>query len=128
MHGDWGTSPKESVNTLEKPANAGDAKWVKMGVDLPLPLNVDAGITRVVAVFAAAVLFVDADVLFSPHRASAVAIFFCDADLFAVAVVATGRAGLVGRRLFLTFPSSALDRDTLVRLDLGGLSSLLVFI
>lgn len=130
MHGDRAKHRQNSRCTRKKSVQMlvkQNAR--KMHVDLPLPLDVDAGVTRVEAVLATAVLFVDANVLLSPHRASAVAVFLCDADVLAVAVVATGRAGLVGRRLlFLTFPSSALDRDTLVRLDLGGLSSLLVLV
>jgi len=68
------------------------------------------------------------NVLLSPHalRALTVAVFFGDADVLAIAVLATGRSWLGGELLFLICPSSALDRDTLVRLDLSGLGSLLV--
>lgn len=38
----------------------------------------------------------------------------------------TGRAGLLGLRWFLTFPSSALDRNLLLSLDLLGLFVVLV--
>lgn len=65
-------------------------------------------------------LLVDADVLTS--AASAIPIFLCDADVFAVAVVSTGRAL---RSVVSIFPSSALDRNSLVNLDFSG-GSLLV--
>ena len=76
-----------------------------------------------------AVLFGDADVLLSPHTAGAAALSvgLSDADVLpGVPVVTTGRAGLLGVSITLTFPSSALNRNTFVSLDFGALRSLLV--
>lgn len=101
------------------------AEVMKCAPDLPLPLGL---YTCFVAVSATLVL-VDADVLLSSHRVSStIAVFLSDADVLAVSIFLTGRAGLVRILLLLTFPSSALDCDVLFRLDLGGLFSLFVLI
>ena len=80
--------------------------------------------TRITAVDVAVVLS-NADVLFSPPatRAAALSVFFSDADIFAGVAVVT--AGLLVS-ITSIFPFSALNRDSLVSLDFGGLGSLLV--
>lgn len=65
---------------------------------------------------------VNVNVLVSPSAAgsAAVTVFFSNADVFAcIAVVTTGRVLLI-ISIALTFPSSALDLDSLVSLDFGG--------
>lgn len=80
-----------------------------------IAVNLDA---RVAAV-SVAVVFVDTHVLFSSHAAAwAVAVVFGDADVLAcIAVVSTGSL----RSSVSAFPSSVLDSDPLVSLDLSGL-------
>lgn len=83
------------------------------------------------AVFAAGVATVvlkDADFLFSADTSGTATVVFSggDADVLADALLVTGRAGLLGLRLLLLFPSSALDRYLLLSLDLFGL--LVVFV
>ena len=115
----------------------------EMGDYLLVPVDVDinvavetlvlaAGVEAVLtaffeAVLAAVVGLVDADVLFSAETSWAAAVVFsCDADVLADGLLVTGRAGLLGWWLLLTFPSSALDRYFLLSLDLFGL--LVVFV
>lgn len=92
----------------------------------PLSINFNAS----VAAIGVAVVCGNADVLLSPHAPWTVAVALADADVFTrVAVVSTGRALLVSAIFAELFPSSALDGDTLVALDLGGLDgSLLVLV
>ena len=83
------------------------------------------------AVFAAGVATVvlkDADFLFSADTSGTATVVFSggDADVLADALLVTGRAGLLGLRLLLLFPSSALDCYLLLSLDLFGL--LVVFV
>lgn len=113
--------------TTQKWCSGGSGEWGEKqdSADLPLSIDLYAGVATVCV----AVVLGDADVLLSSHTvwAVAAALSISDADVFTrVAVVTTGRAGLVGESISLTFPSSALDRDTLVSLDFGGVGSLLV--
>ena len=100
--------------------------WVMKAVrkDLPLSVNFHASVASVFV----PVVLVHVNVLFSPHTTGSsgtLSFSISDADVFAIAVVLTGRAGLVGSSITLTFPSSALNRNSLVSLDFGGLRSLL---
>jgi len=113
--------------------------WLTVVVPVDVDINVAvetlvlaAGVEAVLtaffeAVLAAVVGLVDADVLFSAETSWAAAVVFsCDADVLADGLLVTGRAGLLGWWLLLTFPSSALDRYFLLSLDLFGL--LVVFV
>lgn len=121
--------------------------WVLAVVDAVLNFDLSVGVTLVWLVVALAVnvnlyasvdvLLVAADALVAVFNANvftsvssscgAVAVFFGDADVFAVAVVSTGRALLLLSIAVLSvFPSSALNSYTLVSLDFSGLGSLLV--
>lgn len=84
----------------------------------------------VLAAGVAAVVLKDADFLFSADASGTLALTVVfsggDADVLADALLVTGRAGLLGLRLLLLFPSSALDRYLLFSLDLFGL--LVVFV
>lgn len=74
-----------------------------------------------------AVVLSDADVLTPVVSTFAIAIFFSDADVFAVAVVSTGRrAGLRVVSLTSIFPSSAFNSYALVSLDFGSRLLILV--
>ena len=101
-----------------------------LGVEtLVLAAGVEAVLTAFFeAVLAAVVGLVDADILFLGEASWAAAVVFSggDADVLADALLVTGRAGLLGLRLLLLFPSSALDRYLLFSLDLFGL--LVVFV
>ena len=103
-------------------------------VEAVLGAGVEAVLTAFFeAVFAAGVATVvlkDADFLFSADASGTLALTVVfsggDADVLADALLVTGRAGLLGLRLLLLFPSSALDRYLLFSLDLLGL--LVVFV
>lgn len=103
-------------------------------VEAVLGAGVEAVLTAFLeAVFAAGVATVvlkDADFLFSADASGTLALTVVfsggDADVLADALLVTGRAGLLGLRLLLLFPSSALDRYLLFSLDLLGL--LVVFV
>ena len=123
---------KSECYALCKKHNSGDGGWqhkpnskVRKVLCLPLPLDIYADVSAI----ALTLVVVNADFLFSREATRAVTVLFSDADVLtsiAVVLFATGRAGLVGGvSVFLTFPSSALYRDSLVRLDLVGLCSLL---
>jgi hypothetical protein len=72
-----------------------------------------------------AILLSYADILLSsPTRATA--IFFGNADVLACVTVVTSRWALLGVSITNTFPFSALNRDSLVSLDFGGLRSRLL--
>lgn len=91
-------------------------------VYLPLAVDLYAGGVAV------AVVAGDADFLLAPDTASgsvAVAFTFFVAAFLSVALVSTGRALLGGVLVTSTFPFSALDRHSLVSLDLGSLRCLL---
>lgn len=83
-------------------------------IDLPLAVDVDVyvDVAGVLASCSRVLLLVNADVLASA-AASAISVFFGDADVF----VSTGRAWR--RSVLSIFPSSALDSDLLVSLDLS---------
>lgn len=126
----------------------GAMQWRKTGLCLLVPVDVDidvavetlvlvAGVEAVLtalfevetvlAAVVAAVGLVDTDILFSADASGTAAVFFRgDADVLADVLLVTGRAGLLGWWWLLTFPSSALDRYLLLRLDLFGL--LVVFV
>lgn len=103
-------------------------------VEAVLGAGVEAVLTAffeaVLAAGVAAVVLKDADFLFSADAggtATLTVVFSGDADVLADALLVTGRAGLLGLRLLLLFPSSALDRYLLFSLDdLFGL--LVVFV
>lgn len=94
--------------------------------------GVEAVLTAVFEVVCAAVVATvvleDADFLFSAYTSGTAAVVFSrsDADVLADALLVTGRAGLLGLRLLLLFPSSALDCYLLLSLDLFGLLVVLV--
>lgn len=95
------------------------------GVEAVLTAFFEAVLAAVVAV----VVLEDADFLFSADASGTATVVFLgggDADVLADALLVTGRAGLLGLRLLLLFPSSALDRYLLLSLDLLGL--LVVFV
>lgn len=103
-------------------------------VEAVLGAGVEAVLTAffeaVLAAGVATVVLKDADFLFSADAggtATLAVVFSGDADVLADALLVTGRAGLLGLRLLLLFPSSALDRYLLFSLDdLFGL--LVVFV
>ena len=101
-------------------------------VEAVLGAGVEAVLTAffeaVLAAGVAAVVLKDADFLFSADASGTATVVFSggDADVLADALLVTGRAGLLGLRLLLLFPSSALDRYLLFSLDLLGL--LVVFV
>ena len=104
-------------------------------VEAVLGAGVEAVLTAffeaVLAAGVAAVVLKDADFLFSADASGTLALTVVfsggDADVLADALLVTGRAGLLGLRLLLLFPSSALDRYLLFSLDdLFGL--LVVFV
>jgi hypothetical protein len=94
------------------------------GVEAVLTAFFEAFLAAVVA----AVVLEDADFLFSAYASGTATVVFSggDADVLTDVLLVTGRAGLLGMRLMLTFPSSALDRYLLLSLDLFGL--LVVFV
>ena len=104
---------------------------VNTGVEtLVVEAVLGTGVEAVFAAEVATVVLVDADVLLSAYASgsgtAAVVFRGGDADVLADALLVTGRAGLLGLRWFLTFPSSALDRYLLLSLDLLGLFVVLV--
>jgi hypothetical protein len=96
-------------------------------VEAVLGTGVEAVLTAlfetVLAAGVAAVVLVNADFLFSADASGTATVFLSggDADVLADALLVTGRAGLLGLRLLLLFPSSALDCYLLLSLDLFGL-------
>jgi hypothetical protein len=97
-----------------------------------LGASVEAVLTALFETFFAAVVATvvlkDTDFLFSAYASGTATVVFSggNADVFANALLVTGRAGLLGLRRLLLFPSSALDCYLLLSLDLFGL--LVVFI
>jgi hypothetical protein len=101
-------------------------------VEAVLSASVEAVLTAlfetVFAAVVATVVLKDTDFLFSAYASGTATVVFSggNADVFANALLVTGRAGLLGLRRLLLFPSSALDCYLLLSLDLDGL--LVVFI
>ena len=86
-------------------------------------LVVEAVLTAFFEAVVAAIVVVNADFLFSADASGTAMVVFSgsDADVLTDALLVTGRAGLLGLRLMLLFPSSALDCYLLLSLDLLGL-------
>lgn len=97
-------------------------------VEAVLGAGLEAVVTALFEAVVAAVVLEDADFLFSADASGTAAVVFgrSDADVLADALLVTGRAGLLGLRLLLLFPSSALDCYLLLSLDLFGLLVVLV--
>lgn len=98
-----------------------------LAVNVYLYTSVDTVLLLVASKALIAVVLCDADILTPVVLTRTVAVFFGDADVFAVAVVSTGRrAGLRVVSLTSIFPSSAFNSYSLVSLDFGGRLLILV--
>lgn len=129
--GEWcGTVTKLSLGDVDVGIEIDLSSWsvtsgVLVVVDAVLDVDLSVGVALVWLAIAAAVnvnLYASINVSLMPSDSGvltvtlSIAVFFCDANFFAVAVVATGSALLV---VLSIFPSSALNSDSLVSPDLS---------